>query len=213
MTSIKTLTFILALMVLTGGLSSCKDYRKFKEARAELNETNKERKKAWKEAKKERKKAKEEEGVVVEEVPTDEMIVAVDSLGKKEIGDSLYITFERTACFGRCPIYKLRIFDSGFATYQGINFVERMGVFHTRYTIDQLAEIENYLEEADFYNLKDSYDNPNISDLPSKIMVVNKYDQKKRVKGRYQVPDELISLFDKMDQWIENTDWKPGDGQ
>nr|MDQ3101823.1 DUF6438 domain-containing protein [Bacteroidota bacterium] len=44
--------------------------------------------------------------------------------------DSLVFSIERGACFGKCPFYRLHIYESGFATYEGLGNMEKMGLHH-----------------------------------------------------------------------------------
>lgn len=199
-----TISF-LALCLFLISMSACKSVKDFKEDRAELLEERKERKKDKKDEKGERI-ALEGEDVVIEEANAVEGVVF-------EKKDSLYLSYERTACFGRCPIYKFKVYDSGFATYEGINFVEKMGVFHTRVSEDKLIAIETKLNDTYFFQLEDEYDNENLMDLPSKIIKVNKPTVSKRIKARHQVPDELKDLFKYIDEVIDGLSWKAGDGQ
>ena len=55
--------------------------------------------------------------------------------------DQPYITIERGACFGRCPIYNMSILESGLATYEGIKFVDNIGGFQTNFTAEELVDI------------------------------------------------------------------------
>ncbi|MDL1971244.1 MAG: DUF6438 domain-containing protein [Candidatus Desulfofervidaceae bacterium] len=38
-----------------------------------------------------------------------------------------YITLERTSCFGCCPVYKIKVYNSGLVEWEGIDFVARKG--------------------------------------------------------------------------------------
>ncbi|MFT4662467.1 MAG: hypothetical protein ACI8XB_002757 [Patiriisocius sp.] len=204
----KIISFLVIVLIM-GAMPSCKNIKKFNEDRAQLLEDRKARKEQWKKAKEDTK-----DEVVVE---VNEDIVVPDAgfthVTEKEEGDSLFMSYERTACFGRCPIYKLRIFDSGFTSYEGINFVEMMGMYYTQLPEEDLINLEKQLADMYFYQFEDNYDNENLMDLPSKIVVLNKPNNKKRIKARYEVPEELVKLFDDFDAMIDEINWKPGRGK
>src|SRR5690554_8070209 len=65
-----------------------------------------------------------------ETVAQDTLVVVIEKPVQPK--DSLIISFEKTPCFGRCPVYKIKVFESGFAIYEGINFAEKMGTYSTR---------------------------------------------------------------------------------
>jgi len=196
------LTLIALCLLLSIGFSSCKNIKKFKEDRSALLDAKKERK----------VQRKEDKGAIEEDpiVAIQDTTTVSDLIPKKADGDSLYLSYERTACYGRCPIYKIKVYDSGFATYEGINFVHMMGMYHTSWDQATLIDIEKTLNDIYFFELEDTYDNPSLSDLPSKIIEVNKPYRKKRIKARCDVPAELINLFDKIDGIIDAMEWMPG---
>ena len=45
-----------------------------------------------------------------------------------------FLAMRRTPCYGKCPTYKLNIFSNGDIIYQGIRFVEKLGLYKS--TID-----------------------------------------------------------------------------
>lgn len=200
-------TVLVISLLLVLGMGSCKNMKKFKADRAELLAVKKERKKNRKEKKKDKS---EEIESAVEEPVIEEVEVVEEQPQTKAAGDSLYLSYERTACYGRCPIYKINIYDGGYATYDGINFVDKMGKFHGYFAESTLIDLEKTLNDMYFFQLEDAYDNPSLSDLPSKIIVVNTPVREKRITARYNVPQELIQLFEKIDGIIDANEWLPG---
>ena len=41
--------------------------------------------------------------------------------------DSLFVTLERTPCFGKCPVYTVSIYNKGFVRFIGKKDVEPLG--------------------------------------------------------------------------------------
>ena len=37
--------------------------------------------------------------------------------------------FQRTACYGTCPQYKISIYSDGLVMYDGVRFVDRIGCY------------------------------------------------------------------------------------
>ena len=128
--------------------------------------------------------------------------------------DSLYASIERTPCFGRCPTYKLRIYQSGYATYEGIRFVEKEGIYETHFTKDELKQIADKAKEIGYFDLDDEYDSP-VTDFPSTITSLNKGGNKKSIKNRHHGPDILRNYEKFLDELAAGKKWsmvEPGGG-
>ena len=199
MRSIFTYSFTICVILGMFSISGCKDFRKFKESRSELKQEKKVRKDARKE---------EKENLASAEIDDIETPKEVEEL-KTNNTDSLYFSYKRTPCFGRCPIFKLKIYNSGYATYDGTNFVDYIGLYKASISKGTLDSLESALKEANFFWLEDAYDNENVTDLPSRIVEVNLNGKHKKVIGRYQFPEELKQLYIKLDKLFEHIEWEP----
>lgn len=121
--------------------------------------------------------------------------------------DSLLISYERTPCFGQCKTFKTSIYKSGFAIYQGKNFVNNIGNFQGRISEENLESIKSVIEEIDYFSFEPEYDNPNVTDLPSVITEVRMDGKKLKIKNRYQGPKDLNKLYNQLDVILEETEW------
>lgn len=123
--------------------------------------------------------------------------------------DSLNILYQRTACFGTCPIFALKIYDSGYATYEGTNFVEMMGKFDGFVPEGTIEAVVGQANGIGYFGLQDKYD-AMVSDLPSVITEIKAPNgNRKRVNNRYDGPKSLQDLYPILDHVIESTEWKP----
>ena len=120
----------------------------------------------------------------------------------------MFLAYERTPCFGRCPIFKLKVYQSGFAVYNGINFVDYIGTYHFTFEKSVLEELNEALEKARFLEMNDSYDNEQVMDLPSRIIEASFQGQRKKVIGRYILPQEFKELTQTIDKIFENVEWQ-----
>ena len=208
---------ILSISVLTlMMLPSCGN-GEFKQTRAEMLERQKQRKLEYQA----QKKLEEEEKARMEAEALAKARVEAERAEKEAAAeaapippaalmqDSLLFHFERRPCFGRCPVYKIKIYESGYTTYDGVNFVDYMGYFQHKLDPTEIAMIYKYIAEADFFELEDSYDNENIMDLPSMIFRARAMGQDKRIVARYEIPEALTNLASKIDDMFEETEWKP----
>lgn len=126
----------------------------------------------------------------------------------KTAGDSLLISYSRTPCFGQCPVYKVHVYKSGYATYEGINFVDRMGTYATRISDGELDDLFESAREAGFFEFERVYDHPGLQDLPSTTLMMERDGQRNHVTIRYEVPHSVKSFFEKTAQWFDSRDWK-----
>lgn len=120
--------------------------------------------------------------------------------------DTCIITFEKTPCFGHCPIFKLSIYESGYAVFRGVKNTEPIGYFQGQVTAAQIKRIEQIAHKIGFYEMEDVYDGQ-VTDLPSTIYMIN-ISKKKDVLNRYQGPPELKQLGDALDSIIKSVSWK-----
>jgi hypothetical protein len=138
---------------------------------------------------------------------------AIDSLKRRaevtNSRDSLVVSFEKTACFGRCPVYKIKVYQSGFATYEGINFVDRMGLYYTRFDLNQIQEIQMEAREEGFFEFEETYDREGLTDLPSTTLGINAEGNRNKVEARFEIPKQVNTFFAWVENKLEQNPWKP----
>ncbi len=129
-----------------------------------------------------------------------------DALGGVESADSLFMSFERTPCFGKCPAFKVNLYRNGYATYQGTQFAEYMGL-HTGKVKPEIAlEILSEAELIKFFDLEPKYDGP-VTDLPSMIIEIKTNDKQHRVFSRVKAPAELKTFGKYLDKVFAMVNW------
>lgn len=121
-----------------------------------------------------------------------------------EVQTGVWVFYERTACFGTCPVFRFTLNHDGTCTYEGVNFVDRIGLHGSTANDAQLAHIREALEAANYTDLHEVYDNPMITDLPAVITEVSG----QRVVNRIGGPD-LKMLYDALDVVIDEVKWTP----
>jgi hypothetical protein len=106
------------------------------------------------------------------------------------VKESVFLTMERTPCFGRCPNYKITIMNTGKVRYNGINFTEKKGQFTKVISKQQLAQIQTKIDEINLFEMNDKYDS-NITDIAAVALLVIYKGSKKKIFDRYGGPKEL----------------------
>jgi hypothetical protein len=126
---------------------------------------------------------------------------------EEENRDSTFLIYQRTPCFGMCPYFNLTIYESGYCVYEGKNFVDMVGFYHTRVDMSVLQNIKETAERIQYFSLADSYDNPHVTDLPTTTTGIKNGEKMKTVAARYKSPKELQELYQVLDEMIEAATW------
>ncbi len=120
------------------------------------------------------------------------------------IKESLFLTMERTPCFGKCPNYKISLFNTGRFIYEGIQFTEKEGNYEGQITNKQMQEIKETMNSINIFGMKDKYDS-NITDIPACLLYINDGEQKKKIYDRYNGPEELRNFEKLIDNFVLNS--------
>jgi hypothetical protein len=120
------------------------------------------------------------------------------------------ITLERTACFGNCPVYKLTIYGDGRVVYDGKKFVRIEGTITTVISEKEVKKLVNEFRNVDYFSFKDSYEDWNVTDMPSAITSIIINGKTKTVShyhGDFNAPEKLTKLERKIDEIVGSDQW------
>ena len=119
------------------------------------------------------------------------------------------ITLERTACFGRCPVYRLAVSATGAVTYEGTANVRRIGAATGQIPADRVTALVSELERAGYFSFADRYAPAELAcgryatDLPTVITSVTLRGRTKRIEhdhGCGGAPGALVVLERRIDE-------------
>jgi len=119
---------------------------------------------------------------------------------------TLTISFEQTACFGTCPVHKMEVFGSGYATYHGDRNVANEGEFIATLSNEQLLQIIAKANTLNFFDLKESY-KAKMTDLPTTIIYINDGTRKHKVTAYGNYPDNLKAFITYLFDFSQNVKW------
>ncbi len=122
--------------------------------------------------------------------------------------DSLIFSYERTACFGQCPMDKVSVYKSGYTVYEGKNFTEKIGFYYGYTDKTWLTALNKQANAIGFYSLPDRIETQ-ISDFPSKIIYFNLNGKKKIVDDPSVGPEKLKELQRKIEEYYQALDLRP----
>ena len=101
----------------------------------------------------------------------------------------IIISLEKTSCFGRCPVFKIIIYNNGEALYNGQKFVKKVGEHKLKISKREIDKILSQAKKIGFNNLKNEY-SERITDLPTTYIMINS----KKIKDYYGAPSKLKDL-------------------
>jgi hypothetical protein len=126
------------------------------------------------------------------------------------------ISLERTACFGSCPIYTLTVDGSGLVRYEGMAFVEHVGMDSAQISPADVSALVSEAERSGFFLLADSYQQGDptcpeyFPDSPSVIASITAGESRKRVVVDYGCtgfPQTLAALASRIDSVTGAARW------
>jgi len=123
-----------------------------------------------------------------------------------ERNGELILSMERTPCFGRCPVYEIKLYKSGLLTYQGKKFTDSVGCFYRIISKKQISDLKLQFDSANYFSMADKYpeDKKAPTDLPSCILFYNNGNQQKTITDkRWQSPETLTALEKEIDKLID----------
>ncbi|MFK7808737.1 MAG: DUF6438 domain-containing protein [Saprospiraceae bacterium] len=122
----------------------------------------------------------------------------------------------KNACFGKCPMYSLTLYNNGKAEYVGRANVEKLGTFTKQIPTEKVASILRQLNAVKFWDMEDKYMSE-LSDTQKTIMTQFRKDTSKTVTGDHARPDilkpiekELIAIADDSADWTKTKDHPQG---
>ena len=121
------------------------------------------------------------------------------------------ISLERTACFGSCPVYSLRIDSSGTISYQGEQYVATQGIQTSTITADQFRDLVEAFAKIRFFELHDTYRvGPGgvfRTDQPTALIGLIQNERTKTITDYDYAPPELRELERRIERTVNVHRW------
>lgn len=135
---------------------------------------------------------------------TTKPVINKPSKSPQVLKESLFLTMERTPCFGKCPAYKIMIFNTGNVKFEGFSHTKYIGKYEKQLTKKQLKEIQKMMDDIKITEMKDVYDSE-VTDLPSTILfLVSNNTHKKKILDRVDAPSDLKQFEKLIDYFVVN---------
>jgi hypothetical protein len=122
------------------------------------------------------------------------------------VHEDFVIKLERTACYGRCPVYSVTIDANGNVTYDGMQFVPVVGRQTDRIPVSRVAALVEAVDRMRFFELDDKYSQL-ITDLPTTFVTVTHHGRFKRIDDYFGAPTSLKDLERQIDDTAHTARW------
>lgn len=128
--------------------------------------------------------------------------------------DYEFLSYKKTPCFGKCPVYEVKFFRDGRASYNGKMNTEREGLWIGKIDKEMVDELRDKIQAVHFFDFENKYPTGDvqIADLPSTIINVRIGDMVKQVTDKHDAPKALKSFEKYVEKKIEQVKWiKPAE--
>ena len=120
-------------------------------------------------------------------------------------------TLQRTACYGRCPIYVMTVYRDGVVEFVGEEYVKTKGKATGQITLAQVDAIEDLFVKNHYTTLRDSYEDMQVTDMPSANSSYRSLDGKVKRVGHYygdrDAPEILHTIEESLDTLVNIDQW------
>jgi hypothetical protein len=119
--------------------------------------------------------------------------------------------FEKSPCFGSCPVFQVKIYSDGTAIWKGERYVERIGTFHAVVTPEWVAGLWKEADEAGFFKFSERYPatGARLPDLPTTTVMLVRERMRRQVADNADAPLALQRFEKQFLLALDKLDWKP----
>ena len=111
------------------------------------------------------------------------------------------LTYSKSRCLGKCPVYNVKILKDGMLVYTGVDWVRQKGNVIVKLSDDELAELKHIINTA----TKAPPAFKRIRDRPVTALMMN--EKKYKFHGT-PVDDQLKTLNSRIEHWVDEVNTK-----
>jgi hypothetical protein len=129
-----------------------------------------------------------------------------------EVHDTtLVATINKSYCFGKCPVYDMKIYANGDIKLQAIDNLElKNGHYTSKISQSKLESIYKKALEVNYFNFNEVYTNEYIQDVPTTTTSLFNKETKtlKRVENTWDAPRELKLFEEELHRLVAELKWE-----
>ena len=120
--------------------------------------------------------------------------------------DEIRFSMKKSACFGKCPIYKLTIRQNGYATFEGVANTDKLGIYGKQISKDQFKLLEKQFEDSNFESFPVKFQSQ-IADLPANTIGYHNGQVYKEISGKEERPEQVMQLQFLLEKIADSGNW------
>jgi Domain of unknown function (DUF6438) len=127
-----------------------------------------------------------------------------------KVDKNLFVSLQRTPCFGQCPVFKIQLFDDGKVVYEGKAYCKRMGTHKATASPELIKAIQQKASDIKYLSFNEKYPKGEsmITDIPTTISYIKVGSESKMVYNNYDAPTELVEFERWLEQQFESLKWE-----
>lgn len=118
------------------------------------------------------------------------------------------IILEKGGCFGRCPIYKVEIYDNGYVKFYGEKYIDKLGIYEKQLDKPSFNELLQKFNQAKFFEYDDNYESLVPDAALIKLSFKDKKNPMKTITGKSERPKVIKDLQLDIEKIVAAFDWK-----
>ena len=120
--------------------------------------------------------------------------------------EDVKIEMFKGSCYGKCPIYTIKVYKGGYTTLLATQFGDKQGEYHRTLSKKEYKNLVKAFEEAKFSSFKETYPS-DIVDLPLVTITFKDDDARYLTQGRDNRPDALMKLQYMLEDLYDREGW------
>jgi hypothetical protein len=120
--------------------------------------------------------------------------------------NDLRFSMRKGLCFGSCPVFELKIYHGGYATFLGEKNTERIGLYEKKLSKTDIKQIAEVFSKMEFDTYPAQFKS-NIPDLPSIEIGYHNGKVFRVVSGKEDRPEALMQAQFQLERIADNEEW------
>jgi len=118
---------------------------------------------------------------------------------------ALLLSIKKTPCFGKCPVFEIKVFSDGVVNYIGKKNVEKIGVYEANIGAEAAKILIADIENLGYFSLAENYPNngQKIDDLPNTVTFVKNKTASHTITNNHHAPRNLNQIENLLLQKLE----------
>ena len=117
------------------------------------------------------------------------------------------LSLSKTACFGACPVFTLKVYNNGLAVLDGQRFLKHIGLSEMMLTTAEMKALMKTCDDAQLFALQDDY-TERVMDLPTTTLVYHSNGKTKKISGNMKFPAGFNSVVKECMDLLDDDRWE-----